>query len=130
MIRRTFLINDTPLYIERFKNERMMIYKMDNDSIIECIQGHYYSLIQDDNYVLIDRIKLNDYPIRIIDKIRYYIPLNSDLNAKIDYCSKKNIRKIINVDFNNKEEADKFEVPNWFGEELLLETKKLKMKNY
>ena len=130
MIRRTFLINDTPLYIERFKNERMMIFKMDNGSIIECIQGHCYSLIQDDNYVLVDRIKSNDYPIRIIDKIRYYIPLNSDLNAKIDYCSKKNIRTIINVDFNNKEEADKFEVPNWFGEELLSKTKKLKMKNY
>ena len=133
MIRRTFSINGTPLYMERFKNEKVMLYEMDDNSLVEYMGGHYYNLTQDDNYIEIDSYKfngfphkLNGYPKKIIEKNRYYIPINEILDAKFDYCSDNEISPTISVDFGSREDADIFEIPKWFGEEILLKTKSKK----
>ena len=130
MIRRSFLIADIPLYMERFKIEKIALYVMDDNSLLEYAGGHYYNITQEDDYIIIDRYKfsgfphiLNGYPKRIIDKKRYYIPINEQLDAKFDYCSDEKIIPTINVDFNSREDANNFEIPSWFGEEILLKSK-------
>ena len=140
LVRRSFLINDTPLYLERFKNERIMLLEMDDNTLVEYMKGHYYSLKYADNYILIDKINLGGFPNKlkgnpkkIIDKIRYYVEINTNSYAMIDYCNDNDIESTVSVDFNSKEEAQGFEVPSWFGKEILsatkTKTKKLKKDN-
>lgn len=136
LVRRTFLINDTPLYLERFKNKRIMLYEMSDNTLVEFMEGHYYSLRSDDNYILLDKIELGGFPNKlkgnpkkIIKKIRYYVDINPNLYAMIDYCNDYNIEPTIIVDFNSKEEADNFEVPSWFGPEILPKIKTKRIKN-
>ena len=135
LVRRSFLINDTPLYLERFKNERIMLLEMDDNTLVEYMKGHYYSLKYADNCILIDKINLGGFPNKlkgnpkkIIDKIRYYVEINPNSYAMIDYCNDNDIESTVSVDFNSKEEAQGFEVPSWFGKEILSATKTKKKK--
>ena len=130
IVRRSFLIDGTPLYLERFKSEKIKVLEMDDNVFIEYMKGHYYNLRFIDNCILIDKIDLGGFPHtlkgnpkKIIDKIRYYVEINSDSYAMIDYCNDNDIESTVSVDFNSKEDAQDFEVPNWFGKEILLPTK-------
>jgi CYTH domain-containing protein len=93
-----------------------------------------------DNCILIDRINFGGFPNelkgnpkKIIDRIRYYVEINPGSYAMIDYCNNNDIEPIVSVDFNCMEEAQGFEVPSWFGNEILspieIKTKKKEKKN-
>ena len=129
MIRRIFLTDDTPYYLERFSNERIMIFETNDDKTIEYSCGHYNLVSSDDKCFIIN--KLSKKQLESYNKayettvIRYFVPLNNKLDAKMDLRDES---LTINVDFNTKEEADSFEIPSWFGKELFpnVKTKKLK----
>lgn len=148
MYRRYFLANSLPLNLERFDYELLYLYKFDNITSVEGLfdnccttKKNWYFVSFANNYLTTKKIKkMNWKKIKKLSwltmdnhykKIRYYVPLTSNLNAKIDvpilkfedYYGEFNTEfyPIINVDFNSKEEADNFEIPNWFDAELLPE---------
>ncbi len=151
MYRRCFLANSLPLNLKRFNNKLLYLYKFDNVTSVEelceldkenCVTQTDWNLVSfNNNYLTTEKIKKMNWKKRknlswlTIDnhykKIRYYVPLTSNLNAEIDvpilkfedYYGKVNteLYPIINVDFNSKEEADNFEIPSWFDAELVPE---------
>lgn len=55
----------------------------------------------------------------IITKTRYLIPIDGGLTAELDVFSGKFAGlKIVEVEFTSKEEAGRFNPPDWFGREV------------
>ena len=128
MIRRIFSIDGNPLYIERFRSNRVRVYEVGFNTFVEYSDGQYYEMTYNEDGVLLNRVRFNEHPLKIYNKVRYSIPIGDNLYAKIDYCNNKNVSTTISVDFNSKEEADNFKVPDWFGEEIIPDLKKVKAK--
>ncbi len=65
----------------------------------------------------------------LISKTRFLIPLDNKLTAELDiYHDALDGLVTIEVEFPNKEKANSFEVPSWFGEEITYD-KSYKNKN-
>ena len=64
---------------------------------------------------------------RIINKLRYRIPLENELVAELDYYL-DDLRPLVTVEveFKSLEDANAFVVPNWFGKEI---TEDVRYKN-
>lgn len=55
----------------------------------------------------------------IITKTRYLIPLESGLTAELDIFEEKFAGMLlVEVEFDSVEDAEKFEKPDWFGEDV------------
>lgn len=150
MYRRYFLADNLPLPIEEFKRKRLRVYKFNNVTSIEelceldtenCVsKTDWYLISFTNNYLTTKKLKrmnikqkieIEEFTNNCYLKTRYYIPLTSILNAEIDVAHLKvedyygefnpEHDPIINVNFNSKEEADNFEIPSWFGPELIPE---------
>lgn len=62
-----------------------------------------------------------------LQKTRYIIPLNENLIAELDiYHLELEGLQTVEVEFNNLEDAYRFVIPDWFGEEI---TENLNYKN-
>lgn len=71
--------------------------------------------------------KLIDYKIgRTIVKHRYKVPVGKYLAEVDKYLGDLEGLLVVEVEFNSLEEANNFEVPNWFGKEI---TEDLRYKN-
>lgn len=137
MIRRKFLADRLPTNIERFKCHILTEWSIDNVNCIERFDNQYKITFFDNN-----RMVVNDADEKITSKFikqnrlvanaktRFYVPLTSILNAKVDIYDDM-LENTINVDFFDLNEADNFEIPSWFGAELTPElmTKKQKIKS-
>ena len=126
MYRRKFLTNGVPYRIESFANEFFLEWEIDNTNSIEFLNNKYRIVSFNDGHLIINDVKakaLGNFKKFATEyhKIRYYIPLTSILYAKIDICNNNKKDAVISVDFNSKEEADNFEIPSWFGAELVPE---------
>lgn len=76
-----------------------------------------------------DLIGCKMYKGNIIEKIRYKIPLENELVAELDVYGGQLFGLIsVEVEFKNKEDANNFIPPRWFGEEVT-KNKKYKNKN-
>lgn len=72
---------------------------------------------------------LLDVKGRMIDKVRYEIPLNDGLIAELDiYHGDLEGLFTVEVEFKSDEKAEVFEIPEWFGEEITFD-KRYKNKN-
>ena len=79
--------------------------------------------INEDKYFELLKYKVG----KTIRKNRYKIPLNDGLVAELDiYLDELSGLKTVEVEFPNKEAAELFEVPSWFGEDI---TDDLRYKN-
>lgn len=61
---------------------------------------------------------------RMIEKVRYLIPLENGLTAEIDIFDGflKGL-KVVEVEFSSEEEASKFKAPDWFGKDVSLDSR-------
>jgi len=59
---------------------------------------------------------------KVITKTRYIIPLENDLKAEVDiFHGYLNGLKVVEVEFKNKQEANDFVPPRWFGKDVSLD---------
>lgn len=66
-----------------------------------------------------DLISLEMYKGNIINKLRYKVPLENGLIAEIDIYRQQLFGLVmVEVEFKTEEEAQLFQKPNWFGEEV------------
>ena len=128
MIRKQYLISDTPYRMEGFANERFTEWKIDEYTYVELTKNGYHIITRRNNHLF--TTKINPAIIgnmrkkaTATSKIRYYIPLTSILDAKVDINAQDSQDKLINVDFNSIEEADNFSAPSWFGTEIVPKSK-------
>lgn len=64
---------------------------------------------------------------RTINKLRYRIPLDNESDAELDYyLDDLSPLVTVEVEFKSLEDANNFEVPNWFGKEI---TEDVRYKN-
>ena len=76
-----------------------------------------------------DLIENKMYIGNIISKLRYEIPLENNLIAELDIYGKELFGLVIvEVEFETEEDANSFDKPIWFGEEVT-NNKKYKNKN-
>ncbi len=134
MIRRKFLADRLPTNIERFKRHILTEWLIDNVNCIEKFDNQYKITFFDNN-----RMVVNDADEKVADKFikqnkleasiktRFYVPLTSILNAKVDIYDDV-LENTISVDFFDSVEADNFEIPSWFGAELTPELMVKKQK--
>lgn len=138
MIRRKFLADRLPANIDKFDCTIITEWPID---VINCIEKN-----KDDFKVTFcdgSRIVVNDADKRVVDKFivqngltpniktRFYVPLTAILDAKVDVY-KDTLENAINVDFKDAIEAENFEVPSWFGAEVmpgLMKDTKIKRKS-
>lgn len=69
----------------------------------------------------------NKIEAKVIEKTRYFIPLENKLTAELDIY--QNVLEglcTVEVEFSNIQEANDFDAPSWFGKEV---TKDSKFKN-
>ena len=131
MIRRMFLTKDLPAYIEQFDNITIMVYGIDDKTSVEYVRGKYYLIECNENGITVIKKDYDDIKKynrkSSVSKVRYFITIIGGFIAQVDVCN----TPLISVDFNTEEEANNFEVPAWFGEELVPEEalkKKLNLK--
>ena len=61
---------------------------------------------------------------RIIKKTRYVIPLEKGLKAELDVFDEPfKPLVIVEVEFSSEEEAEAFEAPDWFGQDVSLDVR-------
>jgi len=121
MYKRSFNIKHLPpVTLESLQNYYILKYKTNNVTIIEVNQKYY--LIKDVDDILTINKNFFDFLIEDViskeEKTIYILPLSNKLNIIFE---KINETIKISVYFKTKEEALKFEIPNFFGEELILE---------
>jgi CYTH domain-containing protein len=58
-----------------------------------------------------------------IEKLRRYYKLDNNLIAKLDEFQSIPDLKIVEIKFDNEEDANSFIVPEWFGEEITFNSK-------
>lgn len=59
-----------------------------------------------------------------IEKVRYFIPLSGGLVAELDiYHGHLEGLMTVEVEFSSKSQAQNFEVPSWFGEDITLDNR-------
>jgi len=142
-IERKFLLNSLPVNIDKFDfSEIEQAYiSYDPEIRIRRKDGSYYLTKKSNGeltrteiekeidskiyYLLLDYYKENN----VIKKKRYFIPLSARITAEIDVFE-DNLEglKMVEVEFDNEEEAKNFVIPNWFGEEVTYD-KNYKNKN-
>jgi len=121
MYKRSFNIKHLPpVTLESLQNYSIIEYQTNNVTIIEVNQKYY--LIKDVDDILTINKNFFDFLIEDViskeEKTIYILPLSNKLNIIFE---KINETIKISVYFKTKEEALKFEIPNFFGEELILE---------
>jgi len=142
-IERKFLLNSLPINIDKFdwcEIEQAYI-SYEPEIRIRRKDGSYYLTKKSNGeltrkeiekeidskiyYLLLDYYKENN----VIKKKRYFIPLSARITAEIDVFE-DNLEglKMVEVEFDNEEEAKNFVIPNWFGEEVTYD-KNYKNKN-
>lgn len=127
---RQFLTNKLPLSIDKFESLIIKDAVIDETKRIECINDKYYLYDTVNEITSKHEISKNKFnfliqykSILLSSKTRYYVPLTTILTAEI-----VPIDNIINVQFNDLEEANNFEIPDWFGPEILINFGKSKKK--
>ena len=122
MIRRQFLIDEVPCFIQKFKNKQILVNELNEFEYIEQTNESNSFFRLEHNRII--GCNLSNHKVRkltkkcqIIIKTRYYIPLTANLDAIIDF--KNDIPSDIFVDFNNEKEANEFIIPDWFGVEII-----------
>lgn len=66
---------------------------------------------------------------RIINKSRYYVPLNKELIGELDiYHGELEGLVTVETEFKSEEEAKNFVIPSWYGKEITYD-KRFKNKN-
>lgn len=131
-IERKFLLDNLPLNIDKFKkNELVQTYisfepeirvRKANDKYIltkkvgaGMVREELEFEIENNLYTFL----INNSEDKTIKKTRYFIPLSAKTTAEIDiYHDNLDGLKIVEVEFENEEEAMNFEVPKWFGKEV------------
>ena len=129
MYKRSFNIKSLPpITLENFKKDAWIEYQTNNVTLIKKIDGYY--LIKDINKEL--KITENFFQFLVADKISevyktiYDIPLSGNLNIIIEETKDNNlINRIAIVYFKTLEDAIKFEIPKFFGEEIFEENRKI-----
>lgn len=129
MHKRSFNIKYLPLItLENFKKDSWKEYQTNNVTLIKKNDGYY--LIKDVDKEL--KITENFFQFLVADKISevyktiYDIPLSGNLNIIIEETKDNNlINRIAIVYFKTLEDAIKFEIPKFFGEEIFEENRKI-----
>lgn len=129
MYKRSFNIKSLPpITLENFKKDAWIEYQTNNVTLIKKIDGYY--LIKDINKEL--KITKDFFEFLVADKISevyktiYDIPLSGNLNIIIEETKDNNlINRIAIVYFKTLEDAIKFEIPKFFGEEIFEENRKI-----
>jgi CYTH domain-containing protein len=137
-IERKFLVKETP-DLKNIESEYIIQSYISYEPEIRVRKksNKYYitkkssgSLIRNEEETEINEIAYNILSSLIknkLEKKRYIIKLPNKLNAELDiYQDKLEGLKVVEVEFNNIDEADNFIIPDWFGEEI---TDNLAFKN-
>lgn len=109
-IKQTYIKYEPELRLRQMDDKFFLTKKIGTGMIreeyeIEINSEFYKSLVSNSN--------------NTIYKTRYFIPLSSRTTAEIDvYHNKLDGLKTVEVEFETEEEANNFEVPNWFGKEV------------
>ena len=105
------------------------VVKIDEVTKLEKNDNEYYLYETIDGITTKEKIsnikhifKFNNYT-NFETKTKFNIPLTSILSAELNI-----IDSTIEVLFNNIEEANSFEIPDWFGPEILINFNKTKKK--
>lgn len=130
-IERKFLLDYLPVNIDKFEKSEikqtyisyepeLRVREKDNKFFITKKIGT--GMIRKEYEFEINR-EFYNFLINGIDntiyKTRYFIPLSSKTTAEVDvYHNKLDGLKIVEVEFETEEEANNFEIPNWFGKEV------------
>lgn len=132
-IERKFLLDYLPVNIDKFDSTEIeqayvsyepeiRIRKTDNACYLtkkstgQLVREEIEKEIDEKTYFL---LLANFIENNVIRKKRYYIPLSSRLTAEIDvYEDQLEGLKVVEVEFDNEESANNFDVPNWFGKEI------------
>lgn len=131
-IERKFLVDKTP-NLEGFKKAHISqgyiqvepteirIRMMDDECFLTAKGNGDLSRIENETEISLDAFGILYSMVlgRMVEKVRYFIPLSSRYTAEFDvYQGYLNGLKTIEVEFKTEEEAKSFVPPVWFGEEI------------
>lgn len=127
-IKRKFLLNCLPLNVNKFKHYSIEKAYISFDPKIKIVKiNNLCYLIKNNDEIIKQEIKEDIYNMlkekyienNVINKTKYLIPLSAKTIAEIDsYSNTLDNFKTVNVKFENENEANQFEIPNWFGKEI------------
>ena len=135
-IERKWLLNELPQFIikdlESFEKIQMIQaylcrrpvirIRRENDQYVLTYKGEGYKVREEYNLPLNESAfydLLKKCTGTVIYKERYIIPLENGLNAELDVFKENHAGLLLlEVEFENEEEADSFEAPLWFGKEV------------
>ena len=142
-IERKFLLQDLPANLKKLKKDFILqgyINSEQGEKRIRNVNNKKFyinekygqGIVRDEVEKEISKAKFlelfKDTKGKIIKKIRYYYPLAGDKTAEIDcYYGKLKGLNVAEVEFKSIEEAEKFEKPKWFGDDVTFEKE---FKNY
>lgn len=118
-IEQGYLCHDPILRIRKSNNQYILTYK----SKLGIDENSSKAIVVNETELMLNQISYESLKGKaegnIIKKTRYIIPLDSELVAELDVFGGKLLGLVIvEVEFPNKESADKFIAPEWFGEDL------------
>ena len=141
-IERKFLIKDFPRKLRECKKSKILqayIEGCEKELRVRSIDGECFyltekigkGLVREENEKKISKdefiLYYNLSKDKKLQKTRYYYPLENYV-AEVDiYKGKSGPWGVVEVEFNSLEEAEKFQIPSWFGKEV---TNNPKYKNY
>lgn len=141
-IERKFLVKEFPVQLKNCKKSKILqayVAGGERELRVRSIDGeHFYlteksgkGLVREENEKEISKdefiLYYNLSKGKKIQKTRYYFPL-CNLVAEVDiYNGSKGPWGVVEVEFNSKDEAERFEIPSWFGKEV---TDNPKYKNF
>lgn len=140
-IERKYLVNNLPDNLDSYpsKDITQAYIDMEPEVRIRKLGDDYFLTKKSDGTIKREEIEVSitkqeyeEYLLTIInnkiEKTRYYIPVNAAL-AELDiYVGVLEGLKVVEVEFDSMEDAEKFIEPDWFGQEVT-DDKKYKNKN-
>ena len=131
-IERKFLVNELPENLECFERKKIAQGYLCTDPVVRIRRSNedYYLTYKGKGLMVREEYNL---PLtkdayehllmkidgRLIEKTRYLIPLRDNLTAELDvFEGELAPLTLVEVEFENVEEANAFQPPEWFGEDV------------
>jgi len=130
-IERKFLVKKLPDNLQRYKKQQISQAYVSTSPVVRIrrLDNKYYltckgkgEMVREEWEIEISKIEYHNLSKkiegRVINKIRYLIPLESH-TAELDvYCGNLVNLQTVEVEFSSEEEAMNFTKPDWFGEDV------------
>lgn len=135
-IERKFLIKELPK-LATYESAKISQGYISVDPVIRirAVENDYFLTVKSKGAMIREEFELQItldqyntlYPKiegKIIEKMRYFIPLSKDLTAELDIYEKTLEGLLtVEVEFSSTQEASSFHIPEWFGKDITFDNR-------